>query len=316
MKAIKSIALALTLSMSLVYSLGDSASALRFASVSSGQTTLKVKEGGSGALWKTLVNNNAIIDLSVTDTRVAYIDTGYRLWVKEGGLSSQWVLVANNVGRVELQGNRIFVIDLGYKLRVKEGPLNAGWVDLQYDVVEVKVSSTRVLTLSDYDGYTTRLAVKAGSLNAQWQTLAYPVSSYNGSYSSPSIAVTDTRIAYLEGDYDGFRIKEGSIYSSWYDYVYMEPAFEIALSGDRLCINRAAGISTEIICKEGPLYAQFYKMHDNAFMTDMTQDKLTIRTYLNNPSYPNNALMFLEGRATSNTGWKVLDQGLFLGISK
>lgn len=279
-------------------------------------TTLKIKEGSPNAIWTTLVNNNSIKDVSVTDTRVAYIDSGYRLWVKEGGLSSQWAHVADNVYRVELQGNRIFVIDNYFKLRVKVGPLNAGWVDLKYDAIDMRVSKNRVLVVSEYDGYTTRLAVKDGSLDAQWQTIAYPVSSYQNKYSSPAIAVTDTRIAYLGGDYTGFRIKEGSIYSSWYNYVYMDTAFNIALSGDRLCINRATAISAEILCKEGPLYAMFNVMHDNAFLDDISQDKMTVRTYLNNPSYPNNALMLLEGRATANSGWKVLDQGAFLGISK
>lgn len=305
----------LLLSITLTLVSSASASALRFFSLPN-SSTIKVKEGGPSAQWTTIIQDNGVLDVAVTDNRVAYIDSQYRLWVKEGGLGAYWTLLANNVYQVELRGNDIFALDWNFQLMVKQGSVNAYWTALQYDTYFFALSDNRILSLSEYDGYASRLAVKEGTVNAQWATLAFPVSSYGGDFSSPSIAVTDNRIAYFEGDYDGFTLKEGSIHASWYSFIYSGFGFNVEMAGDKICINKANEVSAELICKEGPWYAQFIKVHNDAFITDLRTDRIAIRTISNNPSYSANSLMLLEGALLQNSGWKHLDNGFSLGISR
>lgn len=295
----------------------SSVSALRYLSVQN--SSIRLKEGGTNARWTDIVQNVSSTSVDATDTRIAHVDSSNKLWVKEGSASSQWNLVADRVLAVWLNRDRIFILNDNLDLYVKVGGLGSGWTLLQQNVVGAAVSNNRVLTISDYDGYQTTLAVKDGSLSAQWLTLAFPVATYKSDISLPSISVTDDRIAYTEGDFSGLYLKEGSAYSTWMSFIYYDtssPAFEVALAGNRLCLNIIRYAKPAVICKEGPWYARFVTVHDNAYLDEVRPDRITVRAASANPSYPNNALMTLEGGLFQNSGWKVLDTGRYLLVNE
>lgn len=292
------------------------ASALNYLSTHD-DTNLWLKEGSANAPWDVLLGNVSISQAQTSGNRTGFLDSSGRVWVKDGSKTAPWILLADNVYEFKMLNDQIYIIDSSFQLRMKAGDIKNGWILLKTNTYQVEVSPSRILATTNYDGYQTELVVKEGSIYSPWVTLAYPVSYYDGSASLPMMAVSDKRIAYFEGDYDNFRYKEGSIYGSWWTWIYGGAGFGVELTNDRMCINTAENVYVRVYCRDGLIYqgTSWVMVHGNAYLTDISENTIAIHS-LGGDGYPIDSLEVLSGSLAQNTGWKNIDVGQWLDLSK
>jgi hypothetical protein len=156
---------------------------------------LFVKENGISTQWLNLADS--IDSFQLTDNRIAVLKDGV-LQVKENGISSAWITLHTGVDSYQLAGNRIGVLRNG-TLSVKESTLSAAWVPMEKDVESFQLTTNRVGILKNKN-----LFVKEGSLSGEWLNLAQGVDSF---------LMTDNRISVLKNG--RFLVKENGISSEW-----------------------------------------------------------------------------------------------------
>lgn len=279
---------------------------------------LWLKDQSVTAPWDILINNVRMDSYSIraTANRIAFIDQNNNLYVKEGPKNAPWVLLSRNVYDAELVDNKIFIVNSYFELYAKEGSLYDGWVKLQTDTYDVEVSSNRVIALSNYTGYSMTIKAKEGSLYSPWTWIdSVDVDLSEPNTTMPVIAVANNRIAYFDGNYDNFKVVEGSLYNRPYSYIYTGPLFDIKMHGERLCINVAKPNGTAAIyCKEGSIYSSWVLVYRDGFMSDVLVDKIAVKN--RGAGYPKRALLVMEGSLSQNTGWILTDVGNKLIFSR
>ncbi|MBC6996476.1 hypothetical protein QWY85_11405 [Neolewinella lacunae] len=234
---------------------------------------------GNTYSWTRLMNG--VTQASISDNRIGVIKRDKTAWVKEGGLDSDWVKVADDASKIQLSGNRIGVIISG-NLHVKEGSINSNYDKLLDGAVNFSLSANRVGVISS-DG---KALVKEGALNSNWVHVAD---------NCRSIELTSNRIAVLLND-NRLMIKEGSINST---YVHVaDNVSESQLSNNRIIAminDRTAWV------KEGSLNSNWTKIADGVIDINASGDILAV--VLDN----SNAML---KKGTTNQNWGLLNIGV------
>jgi murein DD-endopeptidase MepM/ murein hydrolase activator NlpD len=155
---------------------------------------LYVMENGLDGDWNLLAEN--IRAYSVSDYRVGYINTGGDLLIKQGALESEWSLLASGVVAFQLNDNRIAITDSQGSLFVNEGDLNAEWQPMAENVRVFQLTNVR-LGILDSQG---RLMVKSGNLRAGWIVIAEQATSFQLSNYRLLVQNVDGRYSYQMGN--------------------------------------------------------------------------------------------------------------------
>ena len=205
--------------------------------VLSNDRNLYIKEGSLSAQWKLMADNVNRFDM--TESRIGILRSG-NLAIKEGSLNATWNTVADSVTDFSLDKNRIGIVQNNHLVSVKEGSLSNSW-SIQTEGMQVLLANNRIAVKN----HSKQLIVKEGSLNATWTLLADNVD---------SAAMSKDRVAIQRGD--RLFVKQGSISSLWTYIADNVTAFSI--SGNEVGI--AQGV--EFFVKFGSLNNNWTKMAD------------------------------------------------------
>jgi hypothetical protein len=266
-------------------------------------STLRLKEGAYNAPWETMYSSSPdhIYFASGTDARLGVLDENMNFYVKDGSKTAPWTLVATDVVLGQVLGDKIFVVTSDLRLLVKQGDIHGGWTLLKDRVYGVVASDNRIAITTDYDGATVNILAKEGGLSAPWVTLANTPATY-GYFGMPQLAVTDSRIAFVNSGSTGSAVKDGSLYAPWNTNVWTGIAFYYKLAGSRMCVSGADGSTYSVYCK-GATNATWAKVYNAGLLVDASQDKISVIDFDTADS------KVLEGTLAQNSGWLTLDRG-------
>lgn len=155
---------------------------------------LYVTEGGLDGDWSLQAKN--IHTYSVSDHRIGILHANGELWVKQGALESEWKLAASGVAAFQLNDNRIAMTDSQGSLFVNEGDLSSEWMPMAENVKAFQLTNLR-LGIIDSEG---RLMVKEGNLRAKWISMAEQVSTFQLSNYRLLVRNADRRFGYQIGN--------------------------------------------------------------------------------------------------------------------
>ncbi|HVQ43910.1 MAG TPA: M23 family metallopeptidase [Candidatus Saccharimonadia bacterium] len=193
---------------------------------------LSVKEGSLGATWTPVASGVSQFQLS--PNRIAILDGGGNLSVKEGPLNAPWTTIGTGVTGFHVTDNRIGAL-FGNTLAIKEGPLGATWTTVSTGVTDFDLSPNRIAVLDSSGG----LSVKEGPIGATWTSVASGVG-------VGKFHVTDTRVGVLWGT--DLNIKDGSLGAGW--SVVINPTADFRLSSNRIMARQSDGT---LYVKEGAI---------------------------------------------------------------
>jgi hypothetical protein len=279
-------------------------SAMRYVGLRVDDTeVLRLKEGAYNVPWENIADSSTIYDVSVTDSRISYIDGMQNLWVKEGPKTASWQLVATNANFAKVIGDKIYFVDNSLRLYGKQGAIGAPWQLLKTNVYDIEASGNRLAVFSDFDGVTMELYVKEGGMSAAWADLATVNCIGSGGMAFvPTAAVTDTRVAIIPSNFSSLSVKEGGLQSQWVPNVWSGYILNAKMDGNRLCVSAVVSSSPNVYCKDGALAGSWVKVYDGALLNDVQQDKISITALFVN-------VKVLEGTLAQNSGWQTMDDG-------
>jgi hypothetical protein len=209
--------------------------------------TLFVKEGGLTSGW--VLESSNVRSFALQGDRIGVLQNDGTLFVKEGPLTALWTWESTNVKSFALEGARIGVLQNDGTVYVKEGSLDALWTWESSNVQSVALAGDRIGVLQN-DG---TLFVKEGSLDALWTVEALWVKSF---------ALEGSRIGVLSNDSNGtLSVKEGPLTAGWTVEALWVKSF--ALAGDRIGVLSNDSNGT-LSVKEGPLTAGWMVEGSNA----------------------------------------------------
>lgn len=200
-------------------------------------STLLIKEGDFEAPSDSLTAEN-VKTFQLAGNRMAYLTNSGVLYVKEGSLLSDWVLVAEDVDSFQLEDDRIAFVNPAGALFVKEGSISAEWTLVGENVSTFQLEGDRIGVM-DANG---SFFAKDGSLSAEWTLVAEGVSTFQ---------LEENRIGVVVS-YGSFFVKEGGISAEW--TLIMENVSMFQLKGDRIAALNDLGT---LFVREGDVSADW-----------------------------------------------------------
>ena len=170
------------------------------------ESSVYVKTGALTTPWIRLTNNINAASLKMYGDRVAFIDSGNNLWLKNG-LGAQWYLQTANVSKYALTTSYLAVIKADGTVWLKPGQdPRSPWVNqlIADNAFQVYISPNQLVVLKNNGDLIGK------TLNAQGNLPMMTIA-----LGATKASLTDNKLVYVDTGRNVFG-KDGNIFSAWW----------------------------------------------------------------------------------------------------